>query len=1298
MTAHPAGRTAARDAGRAAAAFQEAVRLHQQGRPFQAEALCAQALQADPRHPGAWHLRGMLALQGGDVEQGVAWIERSLELHPEQPAAHSNIGNALLGKGQAQHALESFNRALRLKPDYPVALFNRGNACRALGQPARALEDYDAVLRLNARHVPALNNRALALLDLDRTEEAVTALRQAVEIDAGYREARRNLAAALLRAGRPGDALDVCGHILALDGADAQAWLAQANALVRLNRRAEALEAFSRALALRPSFVDCLINRGNLLQDLQRPADALADFERALALAPDSALAWGNAGNALLALGRAEAALERQEQALRRAPGSADILYNRGAALRELGRLAEAAEAYAAVLAIAPAHEQAAGNLFHVRLDACDWRDYAGLMARLRADLERRQWVVNPLSGLLLDAPELQLACAQGYVAGRFPSAERISPRARGRLRVAYVSGDFREHPVAWLLAGVLEQHDRAGFEVIGVCLREPEDSALGRRMRAACDEVIDAAGLSDEAVAARLRERGIDIAVDLMGFTQGMRLGIFAHRAAPVQVGYLGYAGTTGADFMDCLIADAVVIPPGQERWYSEAVVRLPHCYLPNDDRREMAAPPTRAQAGLPEQALVLCAFTNAYKLNPPLFDLWMRLLRELPQSVLWLRALPPLARANLLREARSRGVDERRLIFAPHAPDMAQHLARLSLADLYLDTLPYNAHSTALDALWSGVPVITCPGAGFASRVAASALTAAGLPQLITRDFDDYARAVLELARDPVRLQQLRQHLALERTGLPLFDTTAYTRQLEAAYRGLQERALQGAPLAFDVARAQAVGREPPGTQPGHADAWHLRGLRALQAGRHEEAAECIGRSLDLSPHQPAAHANLGTALLGAGRGQEALWHLDRALALEPGNGVTLYSRASALTGCGRHAEALADVERALALLPQLVPAHLLRGRALLELSRPREALVSFDQALALSSADGLALLGRGLALRQLARLDEALESFEQALLADPRSVEAQINRGDVLLDLLRTGEALQCYEAALRIEPDSADALDSQALALTMANRPLEAVRAYARLLAVAPEYRNARGNLLYARAMCCDWTDREAAREALLSGSGAPAIHPFALLSVTDSAAQQLRCARGLAQSTWPAAAAVGAPRAVRRAGPLRVAYVSADLRSHAVMFLLAGVLERHDRAAFETFGIALRPPEDSLMGRRAVAAFGRFIDASTLGEEQIAGLLRELDIDIAVDLTGYTRWSRPGIFARHAAPVQVGWLGYPGTLGARFMDYLIADEFVVPSELEPHYAERIVRLPCFQPNDEQRVLPGPASRA
>jgi protein O-GlcNAc transferase len=686
----------------AAAAFQQAVLLQQQGRPFQADALCAEVLRVDPRHYGAWHLRAMLALEGGNVADGIEWLKRSLKLQPKQHAAYSNLGNALLSKGLPREALASFESALRLKPDYVAALYNKGNALRELKRLEEALTTYDKVLQLQPDHAAALNNRTLVL------QEEVAAL---------------------------------CAQ-------------------------------------------------GDQLQNQNQLAAALREYERALQIAPDSLAVLVNSGNALLRLGRPDLAITRYDHALQVGPDSVETLINRASALQDLNRHEEAAESFAAALRVAPERDYVLGSLLHARLDACDWRDYDALVAQIKHSLSSGKKVVNPLTLLALPVhPSVALAFNRSLAP---PEFLRVGgPRkSHERIRVAYVSPDFREHPVSYLMAGVLERHDRQRFEVLGISLKAAQQNGIGARVRLACDQFVEVGERTDQEIATLLREMEVDIAVDLAGLTDGFRAGIFANRAAPVQVNYLGYPGTTGAPFMDYILGDEFVIPPESRQYYAENVVYLPECFQANDDRCEIAPKPTRASVGLPEGAFVFCCINNNYKLNPPVFAVWMRLLQATPNSVLWLLADRPSTQANLRREAAARGINEERLVFAARMP-YARHLGRLGLADLFLDTLPYNAGATASDALRVGVPVLTCAGEQFVSRMAGSLLQSLGLQELITFDLQAYERKGLELARTPELLQACKARLA----G-PVFDTARFCRQLEKAYLAMHERAARGAP----------------------------------------------------------------------------------------------------------------------------------------------------------------------------------------------------------------------------------------------------------------------------------------------------------------------------------------------------------------------------------------------------------------------------------------------------------------------------------------------------------------------
>jgi predicted O-linked N-acetylglucosamine transferase (SPINDLY family) len=756
-------------------------------------------------------MRGLIALNGAHPETGIEWIEHSLELDANQPAAHANLGNYLLSQGLPEAALRRFERAMQLRPDYPLALYNQGNALCALGRFAEGLESYERALRLQG-HWTMHNNRGLALRKLNRLAEAAAAFEAAVALDAQAVDARINLGATYLELQRPGDALEC------LQGACRQApgspdcWCGLGNALMALKQPVEAFDAYSNALRLRADHAGALCGRCAAALALQRPAAALADADAALGAGQASATLLNNLGNALAQLDRAAEALLRYEEALRLDPASTDALYNQAALLRKLARPADAAETCARLLSIAPQHQHVLGLHFQLCMDLCEWREYQAMATRLMDSAGEHRDVVNPMTLLLLDSPQAQRRGVERFAAEQclavsaqsppaFANSTHVSARRESgprKIRIAYLSADFREHPVAQLLVGVLEQHDRARFEVLGFSFSAAEPGSFGRRVRNAFDFVFDVQDQPDEEVAARLRERQIDIAIDLMGFTQGQRIGIFAHRAAPIQVAYLGFAGTTGVHCLDYLIADRVSLPDSLQEFFSEQIVRLPQCLLPNDDQRAAGPTPPRSLLGLPESGIVFCAFTNSCKINPPIFDVWMNVLRECPGSVLWLREASVHATANLAREARQRGVSPARLIFAPRMDEMADHLARLSCADVFLDTSPYNAHSTACDALWAGVPMVTCKGRTLASRIAASALHEVGLANLAAETLGEYQQIILRLARQPRELREIRAHLQSARLESPLFQTARYTRHLERAFETMQQRARCGTAAA--------------------------------------------------------------------------------------------------------------------------------------------------------------------------------------------------------------------------------------------------------------------------------------------------------------------------------------------------------------------------------------------------------------------------------------------------------------------------------------------------------------------
>ena len=754
--------------------LERAVARHQAGDFVTATRLYLEILQREPRHFEALHRLGVARAQAGDAAAAVRHLTAAIAVNPQSAEAHVHLAHARMAAGETEAALGLYDQALALRQEYPEALYSRGNALQALQRHAEAVQCYDRALALAPDRLEILTNRGNALHDLKRFDEALADYDRALALRPD---------AALLHNNR-------------------------GNTLRELRRYAEALVEFDRALALDAEHLDARINRGNVLQDLRRHQEALAEFDRALAANPRVAMLHSLRAGALHDLNRYADAVESYQRAMQLEPANPETIYHYAVTLRAWNRHEEAAVALTRLLALAPDWKYAQGDLFHSRAHCCEWAGYASHADQLVQAVAEGRKADTPFSFLAVTASAAaQRDCAEAFAAENYPASATPLwtgvPYAHDRIRVAYVSADFREHPVSRLMAGVFERHDRRRFEICGFSLRPDDGSPASRRVRAALGSVVDVTGKTDAEIAASLRDAQIDIAVDLTGYTFGYRTAVFADRPAPVQVNYLGFPGTMGAPYMDYLIADAVVVPPGQEAHYAEKIVYLPECFQANDDRRGVGAMrPTRSAVGLPGSGFVFCCFNNSYKITPSLFERWLRLLQAVPGSVLWLFASRPVMVQNLRAEARRRGADPGRLVFAEGLP-YADYLARMQLADLFLDTSPFNSETTASDALWAGLPVLTCVGTTFAGRVAASLLNAIGLPELITHSLPEYEALALELATNRKRLAEIRSRLAKNRDTYPLFDTDRFRRHIEAAYTTMWERYQRGeAPASFAVA----------------------------------------------------------------------------------------------------------------------------------------------------------------------------------------------------------------------------------------------------------------------------------------------------------------------------------------------------------------------------------------------------------------------------------------------------------------------------------------------------------------
>ena len=747
--------------------IQYAVSLHQSGKLAEAEQAYREILKHLPENFDANHLLGLVFLQRGHAASAAAQIGTATRINPDVAAAHNNMGNAL----------------------------------RALQRPQEALASYDKATELESEFADAYVNRGIILVELCRFEEAVASLEKALAIRHNHADAFLHKGIALEALNRQEDALASYDSAIRIQPKNANAFSSRGNLLRNMQRYHEALKSYDRAIDLQPDFVDAYLGRGNTLKDLQQFEDAVASYDKAVALKSTLAEAWNNLGNKLRKINRREEALLSYQRATALNPAYAEAYNNMGNLYFDLNRFDEALVSYDKALSENSGDNYTEGMRLYTKLFLCDWRDFEASKESLLSKLRIGKLVTTPFPLLAVPSStsEDQHKCGVLYATAKYPAMQALWQGERyghKKIRIAYLSSNFREHAMSHLMAGLFEAHDRSNFETTAMSFGRNDGSKTRERIEASFDCFLDIDRLGDEEVAKLLRQKEIDIAIDLMGFTQICRLGIFARRPAPVQVSYIGFPGTLGASYIDYIIADHMVIPQELEPFFSEKIAFLPGTYYVNDYKRTIAAETlSRADLGLPETGFVFCCFNTNYKISPDIFDIWMRLLKAVDGSVLWLLDPGESATANLRAEGQKRGVPPEHLIFAPRQK-LDAHLARYRQADLFLDTLPYNAHTTASDALWAGLPVLTCMGQTFAGRVAGSVLNAAGMPELITHSLDDYEKLALQLTSNPPLLAGLRAQLAQNRDTCALFDTERYARHLEAAYIRMWERYQKGKP----------------------------------------------------------------------------------------------------------------------------------------------------------------------------------------------------------------------------------------------------------------------------------------------------------------------------------------------------------------------------------------------------------------------------------------------------------------------------------------------------------------------
>ena len=740
--------------------LQQAFQCMQEARFSQAKPLFNYILKLQPKHFDALHAMGFISGIENNHQEAVNYSLKALKIKPDDLEVNINCAKALHEIDKHLDSIRHYQKAIFLSPNNYEIWMGCGKSLQGLKRYEEAITHYDKALSLNPEFAAAWSNKGNTLNELKRYEEALAHFDKALSLNPDL----------------------------------AAVWSNRGIALHELKQYEEAIDHYEKALTLNPNLAVAWSNKGNALFELRCYEEAIAHFDKALSLNPKFAAAFSNKGNALNELRCYEEAIANYDRALSLKPDYHEALSNKGNALKFIKRHDESAKCYQKALEFSVGDSYLLGQAHHQMMLGCDWTNYEKKIKEIFHLVHEERMGGEPFGFQgIASSEELLKKCAEVYANDKFPALGNLSKYSKykhQKIRIGYLSGEFRKHATAMLMTRVWELHDKSKFEIFAFDNGWSDGSEYRQRIDKAFTNIFDISKISDLEVVRLIQENEIDILVNLNGFFGEFRQRVFSYRPAPIQVNYLGFPATIGSKYIDYIIADNVVIPEESKRYYVEKVVYLPNSYQANDNLRKISDRKfTRLQLGLPDDAFVFACFNNNYKITPSVFDSWMRILSVVNESVLWLLDDNPMAKQNLIKEAVIRGIDSSRLIFAERLP-IEEHLARHDFADLFLDTFPYNAHTTASDALWAGLPVLTLMGHTFPGRVASSLLRTMGMTELIGNTQEEYEALAIELAITPQKLIDIKLKLAKNRLTTPLFDTPLFTKNLESAYIKMYER----------------------------------------------------------------------------------------------------------------------------------------------------------------------------------------------------------------------------------------------------------------------------------------------------------------------------------------------------------------------------------------------------------------------------------------------------------------------------------------------------------------------------
>ena len=758
------------------------------------------AVTINPSYYKAHFNLGGIFQELGKLSASIASFEKALFIKPDYAEANNNIGNVFKELGQFDNAIKSFEKAIEIKPDYFEAHYSLGETYQDLNNINAAIKIYEKVLVIKPEFAALHNNLGVIYQGTGEIDSALKHLEDAIRIMPEFAEAFNNLGNIYKELNQTDKSLNCYKNAVAINPNYADAHYGIGNILQDLGKYYASIKSYEKALSINPYNEQIHHELGNVFQDSGQSYASIESYEKALSINPDNDETHNALGNVLRLVDQGKKALKSYEKAISINPKNAGAYFNLGNLLLDSKQFDKAVVNYEYALNLLPGIDCNFGNLFHTKMHLCNWGDFSKNLKELVKKINHNEKTISPFSlSALVDDAKIQLKNAEIFAKEIFQKNNTLSKinnySNHTKIRIGYFSGDFREHPVSYLSAELYKLHDRNQFEIYAFSFGPDTQDEMNLRIKAGVDNFYDVHKMSYKEIALLSRSLEIDIAIDLGGYTANHRIEIFAMSAAPIQINYLGYPGTMGANFHDYIVADETLIPEDQKSNYSENIIYLPNCYMPQDRTRQISDKLiTRQDYNLPEDSFVFCCFNNSFKITPKEFDIWMRLLSKIDGSVLWLTKPNKSSEVNLKTEAKKRGIEPNRLIFAPFSQNIEDHLARQKLADLFLDTFNFNAHTTASDALWVGLPVITKTGKGFAARVASSLLNSLEVPELITTSEKEYEALALSIAMNPEKLSSIKKKLADKRTSAPLFDTETYTKNLEKAYTQVYERYTQG------------------------------------------------------------------------------------------------------------------------------------------------------------------------------------------------------------------------------------------------------------------------------------------------------------------------------------------------------------------------------------------------------------------------------------------------------------------------------------------------------------------------